>query len=189
MDLYHESYDHFSQMINKKNASIFEIACGPGNITKYLLNKHPEYRILGIDLSEKMVELAKGNNPKADFKVMDCREISEIDQKFDGIMCGFCLPYLSKIDSIKLIRDVAGLLNPDGILYLSTMEGEYDKSGYEGPSFGEGDQVFIHYHEEEYLTKALYKNGFNLLRLKRQAYPEVDGSFTTDLILIAKMKI
>ena len=82
MDLYNDSYDKFCKLIDKRNANIFEIACGPGNITKYLLTKCPDFRILGIDLSSSMIELAKINNPAADFILMDCRHIFKIDKKY-----------------------------------------------------------------------------------------------------------
>jgi 23S rRNA G2069 N7-methylase RlmK/C1962 C5-methylase RlmI len=45
-------------------------------------------------------------------------------------MCGFCLPYLSKEEAVKLIRDAAAILNPDGVFYISTMEDDYSKSDF-----------------------------------------------------------
>ncbi len=98
LELYNESYDAFCNSIAKDNAKILEIGCGPGNITKYLLSKRPNYQIYGIDVAPNMIELARENNPTARFDVMDCRNISEINQDFDGIVCGFCLPYLSEGD-------------------------------------------------------------------------------------------
>ncbi|HOT89709.1 MAG TPA: class I SAM-dependent methyltransferase, partial [Bacteroidales bacterium] len=53
-NLYNEMYDAFCEAIKIKNPEIFEIACGPGNITRYLLNKRPDFNIFGIDYSEKM---------------------------------------------------------------------------------------------------------------------------------------
>jgi len=34
MDLYDDTYDMFCNLIEKKNAEIFEFASGPGNVTK-----------------------------------------------------------------------------------------------------------------------------------------------------------
>ncbi len=39
LGLYNDSYDNFLDLITKANASVLEIGCGPGNITKYLLTK------------------------------------------------------------------------------------------------------------------------------------------------------
>lgn len=188
MDLYHDTFDLFCEAIKKENADVLEIACGPGNITKYLLKKRRGFKILGIDLSAMMIELAKINNPAAEFQKMDCRDVSSIDGKFDAIICGFCLPYLSKEESFKLISDVSGLLNQGGIFYLSTMEDDYSKSGFKAPSSGGTQEMYIHYHEADYLTDALSGNGFNIIKLQRKDYPEENGTTTKDLIIITKKK-
>lgn len=120
LDLYDDTYDTFCEQVNIENSTILEIGCGPGNITKYLLNKRPDFRIEGIDILPNMIELAKANNPTADFKVMDCREIDKLQSKFDGIICGFCFPYLSEFDSSKLVKGCGNLLNDKGV-YTSVL--------------------------------------------------------------------
>src|SRR5215210_3775931 len=115
MDLYEDTYDSFCKLIEKYNAKIFEIGCGPGNITKYMCSKRPDFTIEAIDLAPNMIKLAKRNNPTANFKIMDCREIDNLTVKYDGIMCGFCMPYLSKEDCAKLIKDCSFLLYRGGI--------------------------------------------------------------------------
>lgn len=60
-----------------------------------------------------MIELARKNNPSASFALMDSRKIHEIKIKYDAIVCGFCLPYLSQKDSQKFIEDSYKLLNKD----------------------------------------------------------------------------
>jgi ubiquinone/menaquinone biosynthesis C-methylase UbiE len=188
LDLYNDSFDKFCNMIEKQNADIFEIACGPGNITKYLLHQRPDFRIFGIDLSSSMIELAKENIPNADFKLMDCRDISQIDERFDAIMCGFCLPYLTREEAAKLISDASELLNPNGLLYISTMEGDYSESGFETSSFSGQEEIYIHYHQTDYLTNALTESGFKIMHVIRQDYPEPDGTLTTDMIFIGQKK-
>lgn len=186
MDFYHETYDKFCDFLPKKNAEIFEIACGPGNITKYLLSKRPDYKIFGTDLAPKMVELAKANNPAAHFEVMDSREINQITRQFDALLIGFCLPYLSKEDVSKLLKDSARLLRTDGIIYLSTMEDDYHRSGFQTAS--SGDQVYIYYHQADYLIEALQANGFELLDIQRKSFPVELGTPATDLFIIATIK-
>lgn len=183
-DLYNDTFDSFCEAIEKENADILELACGPGNINKYILEKRPDFKILGTDLAPNMIELAQENNPSALFQLLDCRDFTKLNRKFDGIMCGFGLPYLSKEDAIQLIKDANTCLNDDGVLYLSTMEDDYSKSGLKKGSTG--DEIFMHYHQADYLTEALENNGFQLLALQRKEFPEQDGSKTTDLILIAK---
>lgn len=188
-ETFHGSFDLFCEMVEKKNARILDIACGPGNISKYLLNKRPDFKILGIDLSDKMIELAKINNPTADFLIMDGRDISQLKNKFDGIVAGFILPYLSKEEAIKLIYDSAKLLDKNGVLYLSTMEDDYGKSGLKGGNSNTEEKLYIHFHEVGYLRQALQENGFDIIDEQRKDYPENDGSITIDLVLLAKKEV
>ncbi|WP_412986066.1 class I SAM-dependent DNA methyltransferase [Pontimicrobium sp. IMCC45349] len=186
VDLYSDSLNLFCKQIEKHKAKILEIACGPGNITKYLLDKRPDYKILGLDIAPKMITLAKQNNPTANFKVMDCRAITNIKETFDAIMCGFAFPYFTKQEALTFIKDAYSLLNPNGIIYISTMEGKNSTSGYKLPSSGEGPELFINYHETEYLIKALKENNFEITHQSLQDYPEYNSSASVDLILIAK---
>jgi predicted TPR repeat methyltransferase len=185
VSLYHASFDLFCNSISKQAPSILEIACGPGNITKYLLSKRPDFNITGIDLAPNMLKLAKANNPAAEFEMMDAKEISKIQKTFDGVLCGFCLPYLSKEEAIKLIADVSGLLHAGGLFYLSTMEDAYSKSAFKKGSSGE--EIFMHYHEAEYLTAALEENGFTILKLMRTEFMTQDG-MDTDLLILSCLK-
>jgi 2-polyprenyl-3-methyl-5-hydroxy-6-metoxy-1,4-benzoquinol methylase len=186
VDLYNDSFDWFCYGIITENATVLELACGPGNITRYLLKKRHDFKILGTDLAPNMIELAKINNPTAEFQLMDCRDIAKINKKYDAIMCGFALPYLSKEEAIQLISDASKILNPNGVLYLSTMiETEDDKSGLKSSSSGEF-QTYIHYHQTEYLVQALEDNGFKINHLQHQNYPTTDGTKTIDLLIIAQ---
>lgn len=183
VSLYHHSFDLFCRNLPNKHPDILELACGPGNITRYLLDKRPDFRVLGIDLAENMIALAKINNPEAEFICMDCREIASLQRKFDAVMCGFCLPYLSKEEAIQLIGDVAGILNPGGVFYISTMEEDYSKSGIQTSS--RGDQVQMYFHQADYLTETLHKNGFSVQFIHRQPYPAQGVPTATDLLMIA----
>ena len=185
VSLYGDTFDFFCDNIETENAEILELACGPGNITQYLLNKRPDFKILGTDLAPNMIELAQKNNPKATFQLMDCRAIGTIDKKYDAIMCGFCLPYLDKTETIKLIQDASNVLKPKGLLYLSTMEDDYDASGFRKGSTGE--EIFMHYYPAEFLTQTLQENNFTIIKTERKVYPANDGSSVTDLIIIADL--
>ncbi|MEZ4966729.1 MAG: methyltransferase domain-containing protein [Saprospiraceae bacterium] len=184
--LYGDSFDLFCDRIDKVRAEVLDIACGPGNITRYLLDRRPDLNILGVDLAANMIALARVNNPEAEFSVMDARHIASLRRKFDAIMCGFCLPYLSQEEAAALFRDAAAMLHEGGLLYLSTMEGDYSLSGLEKGSTGES--IFIHYHEADHLLGALSAAGFQLVHLDRKVYPGREGKMTTDLIVIAEQR-
>ncbi|MCM4151350.1 class I SAM-dependent methyltransferase [Arenibacter sp. N53] len=153
LDLYDKSYDLICKSISTKNARILDIGCGPGNITRYLLSKRPDFNILGIDVAPNMIKLAEKNNPTATFKILDCRQIRELNTLYDGIVCGFCLPFLSPADCTQLIADSQRLLSNNGLLYLSFVEGDPNKSDFKVGS--NGDRVYFHFHKLDTLKKNL----------------------------------
>lgn len=184
VSMYHESFDVFCNAIKKQNAEVLELACGPGNITNYLLQKRPDLKILGTDLAPRMLELAQEINPIAKFQLLDSREILKLGKSFDAIMCGFCLPYLTKQEAIQLIDDIAKVLNQDGVIYISTMEDDNTKSGLRAGS--KGDLIFMNFHEADYLCGALKTNGFEIVSITRKQYPGSDGTETVDLLIVAQ---
>lgn len=183
IDLYNQTYDIFCQCITQKHPGILEIGCGPGNITRYLLGKRPDFDITAIDVAPNMIDLARRNNPNVNCMVMDCRNIDAIANNFNGIVCGFCLPYLDKQDCSKLVKDCSYLLNKGGYFYFSTIEGNYSASGYQTASTG--DQTFVYYYDETFLKQVLIDNGFHLLHLSKINYPKNAEKSEVHLVLIA----
>ena len=180
---YHQGLDTFLQSLQGSNPSILEIACGPGNLTKYLLQKTENIRIHGIDLAPNMIELAKQNCPKASFEVLDCRHISKLHQKYEGVVAGFCLPYLDKYEASTLLEGISNLLIPGGVLYLSTIEGTYSSSGLKKGSTG--DEIFQYYYSLSEIEGFLTKFRFKLIwkqRVSIESNPHQD----IDIILIAE---
>ncbi len=184
LDLYNDTYDKFCELISKTNPSILEIGCGPGNITKYLLNKRLDFKIEAIDTSPNMIVLAKINNPTASFKVMDCRAIESLTTQYDAIMSGFCLPYLSESDMIKWVKDCSDLLAKNGLLYLSFVEGESHQSHYQTGSTG--NRIYFNYHSLVNLNKAFQENNFETIALFHKNYKKNDGTNEIHSIILAQ---
>lgn len=67
LDYYNESYNVFLNSIHESPAHLLEIGCGPGNITKYLLNKRPYLTVFGIDVAPNMVDLARKKQSNCSF--------------------------------------------------------------------------------------------------------------------------
>ena len=184
LDLYNDTYDFICNSITRDNAKILEIGCGPGNITKYLLSERPDFDIFGIDIAPNMIELAKKNNPSVSFAIMDSRQIDEIKTKYDGIVCGFCLPYLSQKDSRKLITDCYNLLNENGLIYISFVEGDPSKSGFQITS--SGDRSYFYYHNLSDLNTKLIESNFDELNIFKVEYNKSESEIDIHTILTAR---
>lgn len=183
---YHPALEVFCRCVEKVNARVLELACGPGNVTQFLLKERPDFEILGTDLAENMISLAQSNNPTASFRRLDCRNILELNDTFDAIVCAFGLPYLSRSEAEQLIVDSAKILHENGVLYLSTMEGNYADSGFQKGS--KGDEIYIYYHEAAYLIACLLENGFEVILKQNQDFEYSNELKFNDLLLVAKKK-
>lgn len=186
LTIYNPSYDIFCNSITQPSPHILEIGCGPGNITKYLLTKRPDFILHGIDIAPNMITLARQNNPSGSFSVMDCRNIHELTTTYEGIICGFCLPYLTEADSIKLFSDLSNLLNPGGFVYISFVEGPPEQSGYQTNS--RGDRMYFQYYTLAFITNQLLASGFMEPQILEVPYQKSDGTSEKHTVVIARRK-
>lgn len=184
MDFYNESYDAFCDALKKPNAKVLELGCGPGNVSKYLLTKRPDISLLGIDIAPNMIKLAKQNNPTAHFEVLDVMRIGELKELYDGIIGGFCLPYVSTDESKILIETCFKLLTENGICYLSFVEGKESESGYK--TGGNGLRTFFYYHSLEALKTLAIQSGFKSSETMKINYPTKDHQFDIHTVLLLK---
>lgn len=184
LNIYDDSYDSFCEEINIPKPSILDIGCGPGNISKYISDKIPDADIYGIDYSEKMIQLAKKNVPNGEFEVMDCRDIHKITRKFDAIISGFCLPYLDEREAGIFFSDINNLLNKNGILYLSFVEGNPEDSKYQTNSYG--NHSFFNFHLLENITQKLKNNGLESFQIMKINYERSETETEIHTIIMTR---
>lgn len=182
---YADSLSLFCDSLNSLESNILDVACGPGNVSKFIIDKNPAAKILATDLSRKMLELTKINVSNARTALMNAKDIKSIDQQFDGILASFIFPYLSKSEVIDFINDATTKLKKNGVLYISTMKGKNSESGYVGPE--DGVQMYMNYHEADYLERALIDCGFSIVSSILQPYDYGSDKKGDDIIIIGKL--
>lgn len=100
----------------KENAKILDIGTGTGILISYLLEKSPS-KLVGVDISENMIEVAKekykDNNVK--FAVSDIMDFNE--DKYDYIFIYSAYPHFK--DKEKLFEHLSKLLNNDGKIVIA----------------------------------------------------------------------
>jgi len=185
LTLYHATYDLFCDSIHQPGARLLDIGCGPGNITHYLLMKKPDLNILGIDTSPNMIALAEKNNPGAKFAVMDGRNIRQLDTLYDGILGGFCLPYLTPTECAELISAASALLRHNGMLYLSFVEGNPEQSEFKS---GIGGRVYFNYHTLAWLLNQLQQADFHEITTHKVSFPKAEQAPELHTIVMGRKK-
>ncbi|VBB05028.1 s-adenosyl-l-methionine-dependent methyltransferase [Lucifera butyrica] len=180
--LYKDSLNHFINLV-PAGAKILDAGCGPGNIARLLLEKQKGFRVSGFDLSPEMVKLAINNVPGASFQIGDIRNLSSWEPGYDAIIAAFSIVHLSNDETLQFIRNVSCLLKAEGLFYLSCIQG--DHAGYATTSFSR-KEIYFNRFSRNFILTALTGHNFNIVNTFSQAYPEPDGTTSTELFFYAR---
>lgn len=106
------------QLGKYKTQTILDIGCGTGiPLTRHLVSSGA--KVIGVDISGKMVEKARINVPNAFFVEGDITRI-QMERKVDGILAWDSLFHLSFEEQEKVIRKVVGWLKLGGVFLFTT---------------------------------------------------------------------
>ncbi|MBD5103614.1 MAG: class I SAM-dependent methyltransferase [Ruminococcaceae bacterium] len=98
--------------------TVLDLGCGYGyNCTDFI--ERGAKKVLGIDISKKMLETAKAesSDPNIEYMQLSMTEISSLNMKFDLVYSSLAIHYIE--DFKKLMTDIYGLLNNGGTLLFS----------------------------------------------------------------------
>lgn len=169
-----------------QGAMLYDLACGPGNVSKYVLDQRPDLILSGSDLSENMVLLAREANPEAEFSVMDARQIQLLPGMYDAIIVSFLIPYLNRMEVDALIAGISGKLKADGYVYLSYIEAPYHTSGPQKGSYG--DLVHMYFYDDAELKPLYNKYGLSINYQSDLHTVMANGVEVTDRVIILQSK-
>ena len=113
--------DSFAAKFNK-DSLICDAGCGPsGQIGRYLFEKG--IKVIGVDISEKCVELTRLNNPEMKFECADIGSMPFDDNSFDGLISYYSIINTPKIYVSKVFDEFRRVLKPDGYLLVAVKAG------------------------------------------------------------------
>jgi malonyl-CoA O-methyltransferase len=98
---------------------VLDVGCGTGNYTRLLKDRFPDARITALDISSKMVAIArkKITSERVAFAVADAEELT-LDGRFDLISSNACFQWFT--DLRKAFLCYRGLLRDNGFIAFST---------------------------------------------------------------------
>lgn len=124
--VYAKNYDnrYTTDMCLQENAAIYEalkkihkielryildLGCGTGFLLDLMQNEIDDQRYLGIDISSKMIEVARQKYPKKLFIVDDCKNVTEHVRQYefkpDLAISFFSIPYIG-VETIKAVYSI-----------------------------------------------------------------------------------
>lgn len=162
-DWWQEGTDQFISYL-KDSASVLDVGCGGGTKSKYLASKG--LKVLGIDFSENMINIASREVPDAKFLVKDINDIDSLDESFDGIFMQAILLHIPKKDVGEVLHKAVTKLNPGGYLYIAVkekMEGGVDEEVKQEDDYGYAYERFFSYFSIDELRQHLQNVGLEVV--------------------------
>lgn len=119
-------------LIDSRQVAILDVGCGSGYKTLTLAEANPGATVVGIDLSEKSLELARQRLhyygfTQAQFHALPLDQIAQLGLEFDYINCDEVL-YLMP-DLVPALATLKAVLKPKGIL-RGNLHGLYQRQHY-----------------------------------------------------------
>jgi SAM-dependent methyltransferase len=148
--------EEFSRRL-PEGAQVLDLGCGAGVPSTQLLAERCE--VVGVDISQAQVRLARENVPQASFIQADLFELDFPDAAFAGITALYSIPHVPREEHGELFRRTAGWLEPGG-LFLASL-GAGGNSDWTGDWLGV--PMFFSSYDAETNRALLEAAGFELL--------------------------
>lgn len=99
--------------------TVLDIGCGTGALEHSLVSRHPNLKITGVDLSEKMLSVARRKLqacPNVDFVAANASGLPFPNESFDRVICASAFHYFDEPQTPVL--EMRRVLKPGGKLIL-----------------------------------------------------------------------
>ncbi len=105
-----------------KNPKVLDLCCGAGYESMRLKNLGAN--VVGADLSEKSIEIAKAKNPNVEFYVKDMLKSYRDLGIFDGVACIAGLVHLEENNLEVAFKNMSEVLKEDGYIFIVVQDGD-----------------------------------------------------------------
>lgn len=92
--------------------NILDLCTGTGDLAAILKKKYPQSKIVGVDFSEKMLEIARKKHSGIEFLQGDCTKLPFENEQYDLCVISFGLRNIEDIK--KALNEIYRVLKPGG---------------------------------------------------------------------------
>jgi SAM-dependent methyltransferase len=150
---------------------VADLGCGPGHVARYLHDQG--VRMLGIDLSPRMIDSARQRSPDIEFRVGDMRALDLPDGALAGIVAFYSLIHIGEPEMGATLRELRRVLAPGGLLLVAFHIGE--ETVHRDELWGHPVSLDFRFLMPSPMVARLIEAGFVVLeRVEREPYPEVE---------------
>lgn len=148
----------------KSGGTVLDLGCAGGMKSKFLSEKG--FAVTGVDISEKMIEIAKREVSGVEFFCLDLRDIGSLQKKFDGIFCQAVFLHLRKNEVVDTLLRLKHFLYSGGILYVAVKEqrpGQAEEAVLKENDYGYEYERFFSYYNMKELHDFFVSAGFEIV--------------------------
>jgi SAM-dependent methyltransferase len=154
------------------NGSVLDLGCGAGvPSTKRLAST---FRVVGVDVSEAQVGLARAHVPEADFLRADILDLDFGEPAFDGVVALYSIAHIAREEHLRVFSLVSRRLRPGGVFLASLGTG--DIAGWTGEWLGV--PMFFSSHTPAETTRLLAEAGLDVVHGELVSMREPEGEAT-----------
>lgn len=151
---------------------ICDLGCGPGHVAAYLRGCGAE--VVGLDLSDAMVEEARRRHPDVRFDQADMRALPFADGALAGIVALYSLIHIPPDEIPMTLAELRRTLQPDGALLVGFHVGE--EMRHLDAWWDQPVSLDFHFFTVERMRGWLTGAGFAPRELtQREPYPEIEA--------------
>ena len=143
---------------------VLDAGCGSGRrVARVLVDNG--FQVTGIDISQKMIDLAKHLVPEATFEVGDMTALEFEVDSFDGIVSTYAVFHVPRTKHFSLFQDFHRLLKKGGALLFSVGSKENGSDGVWDWDDGDWDVVPMYwsYHGPQKSVELLKSANFEII--------------------------
>jgi len=104
---------------------VLDVGCGSGTKSKYFSDHG--FRVVGIDISDGLLDIARREVSEAEFRELSMTDLDAMIETFDGVFAQASLLHIPKKDAGEVVKKMAKRLVPGGLLYIAVKEVRADK--------------------------------------------------------------
>ncbi len=156
--------DRFAQSFTK-DSLVCDAGCGPsGHIGRYLFDQG--IPVLGVDIADRCVELARENNPQMRFERCDMGALPFAEETFDGMIAYYSIIDTPKSQVDRFFREFQRVLKPGGRLLVAVKAGATE--GYLKELLGIKTEIYFALFTQEEIKRYYEDCGFRLEFLEQR---------------------
>jgi ubiquinone/menaquinone biosynthesis C-methylase UbiE len=102
-----------------QESSVLDVGCGTGEFERIILSEHPEQRMIGLDVSDQMLAIARQKcsaYPNVRFLAGSASVLPFSNDSFDLVICASALHYFDKPDAS--LSEMRRVVKPSGSVVI-----------------------------------------------------------------------